>query len=127
MTKLDFVDLSDNAIEELPSEGLENLNIVELNLNRNSIQVLPECLARCKRLKVLRVEENSLELAGLPVTILSESNVSLLCVDGNLFTKRDLEDLPQYDQVFVKSYIIECTVRPFHAYSFVGSSKHNEG
>lgn len=99
MTKLDFIDLSNNAIEGLPSEGLENLNVVELNLNGNSIQMLPECLAQCKRLKVLRVEENSLQLMGLPAVILSDSNVSLLCVDGNLFTRKELEDLPHYEQV----------------------------
>ena len=102
------MDLSNNAIEALPSKGLENLNIVELNLSRNSIQVLPECLSGCKRFKVLRVEENSFELPGLPVTILSDSNVSLLCVDGNLFTKKDLEELPQYEQVFVHMYDSIC-------------------
>ncbi len=99
MMKLDFVNLSDNSIEALPNEGLENLNVVELNLNRNNIQIVPECLARCKRLKVLRLEENNLQLIGLPVTILSESKISLLCVDGNIFTKKDLEELPQYDEV----------------------------
>ena len=76
MTRLDFVDLSDNSIENLPSDGLETLNIVELNLNRNSVSVIPESIARCKRLKVLRVE-NSMELMGLPTAILSDSKISV--------------------------------------------------
>ncbi len=115
MRKLDFVNVSDNSIEALPREGLEHLNAVELNLNRNGLQTLPECLARCKRLKVLRLEENSLELMGFPVSILSQSNVSLLCVDGNLFAKRELEDLPQYEEVCHR-LIVACVVVVLLAY-----------
>ena len=61
--------------------------------------MLPAALAECKRLKVLRVEENSLELGGVPEVILSDSKISLLCLDGNLFALRELEQLPQYDKV----------------------------
>ena len=71
-------------------------------MNGNSISVLPAALAKCKRLKVLRVEENSLELGGLPDVILTESNISLLYLDGNLFNSRELQQLPQYEKVHVK-------------------------
>lgn len=123
MRKLDFVDVSNNSIEALPTEGLENLNVVELNLNRNKIQIVPECLTRCKRLKVLRLEENILELTGLPVSILSQSNVSLLCVDGNLFTKRELEDLPQYEEVCaLHCNILESVSYTLQYNSFINSA-----
>ena len=97
--QLDFVDLSGNAIKELPTDEIENLNAVELNLNQNAIAVLPEGVARCKRLKVLRVEENVLELGGLPPAILGGSKVSLLCLEGNLFQQREWQALPEYEQV----------------------------
>ena len=99
LTHLDFADLSSNSIESLPASGIDVFNAVELNLNGNSISVLPAALAKCKRLKVLRVEENSLELGGVPDVILTESNISLLCLDGNLFSPRELQQLPQYDKV----------------------------
>lgn len=95
LTHLDFADLSDNKIEVLP-EGVEVLNAVELNVNRNSISVIPASLARCRRLKVLRIEENTLSLMGLPPAILSDSSISLLCTEGNLFEVRELKDLPEY-------------------------------
>ena len=55
--------------------------------------------ASCRRLKVLRAEENSLELQGVPRELLENSSVSLLCVDGNLFTQKDLQQVPGYDKV----------------------------
>ena len=99
LTRLDFADLSSNSINSLPESGIDVFNGVELNLNCNSISVLPAALAKCKRLKVLRVEENTLELGGLPDVILTESNISVLCLDGNLFPSRELQQLPQYDKV----------------------------
>ena len=95
---LDFADLSNNAIQELP-EGIDALNAVELNLNGNGISVLPASLAKCVRLKVLRVQENTLELMGLPPALLSDSNISLLCVEGNLFEMRELHEIPEYEKV----------------------------
>ena len=73
LTHLDFADLSSNSLESLPENGMDVFNGVELNLNCNSISVLPAALAKCKRLKVLRMEENTLELGGLPDVILTES------------------------------------------------------
>jgi len=97
LTHLDFANLSSNAIPELP-QGIEALNAVELNLNGNSISVLPPGLAKCRRLKVLRVQENTLELMGLPPALLSDSNISLLCAEGNLFDLKELQELPEYEK-----------------------------
>ena len=99
LTHLDFANLSSNAIPELP-QGIEALNAVELNLNGNSISVLPPGLAKCRRLKVLRVQENTLELMGLPPALLSDSNISLLCAEGNLFDLKELHELPEYEKVW---------------------------
>ena len=99
LVRLDFADLSSNSIEALPEDGIDIFNGVELNLNSNSISVLPASLAKCKRLKVLRAEENTLELGGVPEVILTESKISLLCLNGNLFSPRELQELPHYDMV----------------------------
>lgn len=98
LNRLDFADLSCNQITVLPP-GVENLHAVELNLNQNQISVLPAEIAGCKRLKVLRLEENTLSLAGIPVPLLADSVVSLLCVEGNVFAMRELQELPEYEQV----------------------------
>ena len=88
------------------------LSAVELNLNSNSISVLPASLAKCKRLKVLRVQENTLELMGVPPALLSDSNISLLCAEGNVFDLRELHELPEYEKVQCWSwYSIACNYR----------------
>ncbi len=78
---------------------MAQLAVLELNVSSNSLTRLPIGLAACKRMKVLRAEENSLELSGLPRQLLEASSVSLLCVDGNLFQQRDLQQHPGYLQV----------------------------
>lgn len=98
LVRLDFADLSENLIHELP-EGIELLNAVELNLRHNNISSLPVSIARCKRLKVLRLQENTLPVTGIPPQVLSESEISLLCLEGNLFVEKDLHDVPGYDKV----------------------------
>ena len=52
LSHLQFVDLSANQIAEIPAENVEGLALVELNLNNNSVSVIPEALATCQRLKV---------------------------------------------------------------------------
>lgn len=63
------------------------------------ISVLSAEVSRCPRLKVLRLEENCLELSSIPLSILSESQVSLFSVEGNLFEVKKLRDLDGYDKV----------------------------
>lgn len=94
---LDLLDLSRNQIQSVPAEVSE-LQAIEINLNQNQISVLSGDVSRCPRLKVLRVEENCLELASIPLSILSESQVSLFSVEGNLFEVKKLRDLEGYDK-----------------------------
>lgn len=56
-------------------------------------------ISHCPRLKVLRLEENCLELSMLPQSILSDSQISLLAVEGNLFEIKKLRELEGYDKV----------------------------
>lgn len=73
--------------------------MVELNMNKNQVALLPASLARCPRLKVLRLEENCLALDAVNPELLKESQISLLAVDGNLFETKQLREAEGYDQV----------------------------
>ena len=95
---LDVVDLSNNKIRSLP-ESVGDLQMVELNMNKNQVALLPASLARCPRLKVLRLEENCLALDAVNPELLKESQISLLAVDGNLFETKQLREAEGYDQV----------------------------
>uniref|UniRef100_A0A8C4QYM5 Leucine rich repeat containing 57 n=1 Tax=Eptatretus burgeri TaxID=7764 RepID=A0A8C4QYM5_EPTBU len=98
LPSLDMLDLSRNHIQVVP-DGVADLQTVELNLNQNQISRLSPELARCPRLKVLRLEENCLELAALPSDLLMTSTVSLLALDGNLFEMKQLRQLDGFEQV----------------------------
>ncbi|XP_036927356.1 leucine-rich repeat-containing protein 57 [Acanthopagrus latus] len=94
---LDLLDLSRNQIQNVPAEVSE-LQAIEINLNQNQISVLSAEVAACPRLKVLRLEENCLELSSIPMSILRDSQVSLFSVEGNLFEVKSLRDLEGYDK-----------------------------
>ncbi|XP_047467116.1 leucine-rich repeat-containing protein 57 [Mugil cephalus] len=94
---LDLLDLSRNQIRNVPPEVSE-LQAIEINLNQNQISVVSPEVSRCPRLKVLRLEENCLELSSIPQSILTQSQVSLFSVEGNLFEVKNLRDLEGYDQ-----------------------------
>lgn len=95
--QIQVIDLSLNRINSLP-ENMSQLQATELNLNRNQIAALPESLAACPKLKVLRAEENCLSMSGVPEKILAESKVSTLALDGNTFMSKELERHPGYDK-----------------------------
>ncbi len=63
------------------------------------ISTLSPEVSLAPRLKVIRLEENCLEISSIPLSILSDSQVSLLSVEGNLFEVKDLRDLQGYDKV----------------------------
>ncbi|XP_029454511.1 leucine-rich repeat-containing protein 57 [Rhinatrema bivittatum] len=97
LRQLDMVDLSKNKIQAVPDE-IEGLQAIELNLNQNQISQISVQISHCPRLKVLRLEENCLELGMLPPSILSDSQISLLAVEGNLFEIKKLRELDGYDK-----------------------------
>ena len=65
------------------------------------ISRLSEGVAECPRLKVLRLEENCLEMSAFTPKILRDSNISLLAIDGNVFDNKSFQALDGYDQVSV--------------------------
>lgn len=94
---LDVVDLSKNKIRSIP-DIVGELQAIELNLNQNQISQISVKISCCPRLKVLRLEENCLELSMLPQSILSDSQICLLAVEGNLFEIKKLRELEGYDK-----------------------------
>nr|XP_046164940.1 leucine-rich repeat-containing protein 57-like [Oncorhynchus gorbuscha] len=94
---LDVLDLSKNHIQAVPAE-VAALQAIEINLNQNQISVVSAEVSTCQRLKVLRLEENCLELTSIPVSILTTSQVSLLSVEGNLFEVKNMRDLEGYEK-----------------------------
>lgn len=93
---LDVLDLSRNRISEVP-DFVGDIHATELNLNQNQVSMISESIANCPRLKVLRLEENCLQINSIPTQLLSSSNVSLLAVEGNLFELKDLQEKEGYE------------------------------
>lgn len=89
MKRLELLDMSHNTLVEVP-DFVNEICAIEINLNQNQITVLSENIADCQRLKVLRLEENCLQLQAVPEKILTDSQISLLAIDGNLFESKDL-------------------------------------
>ena len=60
---------------------------------------LPENLAGCPRLKVLRLEENCLHISAFTPRIMKESQISLFAVEGNVFDMKTFHNVEGYDKV----------------------------
>lgn len=96
LQKLDMLDLSRNKITSVPDE-VKDLKAIELNLNQNQIASVSEKIADCAQLKTLRMEENCLQITAIPIRVLKESVVSILALDGNLFSSKQFTELDGYD------------------------------
>ncbi|XP_058945451.2 phospholipase A2 inhibitor-like [Pocillopora verrucosa] len=86
-----ILDLSDNHLEELPSDLLANLsNLQELILNKNKLKDLPPTLFdRNPHLNILDLSDNHLE--ELPSDLLANlSNLQILYVELRLPTSLQL-------------------------------------
>uniref|UniRef100_A0A0K0FBP2 Leucine-rich repeat-containing protein 57 (inferred by orthology to a human protein) n=1 Tax=Strongyloides venezuelensis TaxID=75913 RepID=A0A0K0FBP2_STRVS len=95
MINLEVVDLSENNIIELPEE-IEKINCLELNLSFNNLQKLNDNLGKCKKLKVLRVNNNNLTIDCFPKSILEESKIAKIDFENNNFTEKNFQSLPGY-------------------------------
>ena len=118
LTHADFVDLSANKIVIIP-DGIQVISAVEINLNQNQINRVPEAVASCKRLKVLRLEENCLYESGIPPVVLAASTISLLCLQGNPLDFSELRSMPEYDKVcLLVNGLHVLGSRPLNVYPF---------
>lgn len=97
LKNLENLDLSNNKISAIPP-GIKELHVLELNMNKNQISTISEDVSLCKKLKVIRLEENCLEIKAIPKSLLTESSVSLININGNLFKEKDFQDVPGYDK-----------------------------
>uniref|UniRef100_A0A1B6MFI9 Leucine-rich repeat-containing protein 57 n=1 Tax=Graphocephala atropunctata TaxID=36148 RepID=A0A1B6MFI9_9HEMI len=99
---LEVLDLSNNLIENIPSD-IGSLRATELNLNQNRISYISNEISNCPRLKTLRLEENCLQIAAIPSVLLTNSKVSLLTLEGNLFEMKSFANLEGYD-IYMERY-----------------------
>lgn len=60
---------------------------------------LPESLADCPRLKVLRLEENCLDVTAFTPRIMRDSQISLFAVEGNVFDMKTFHNVEGYEAV----------------------------
>ena len=100
MAVLILSDLTSNIIyqiEQLPEHGLSSLTMIDLNLNDNMIHYLGGDLWRCEKLRILRLQNNCLSLNAIPETLLAQSFVSTLMLEGNLFQTKESTDLGRVD------------------------------
>lgn len=67
--------------------------------------MLSENIADCPRLKVLRLEENCLQVQAVPTRLLTHSKVSLLAIEGNLFESKDLRAREGYEKVHLSAVL----------------------
>ncbi|KAK3094165.1 hypothetical protein FSP39_024892 [Pinctada imbricata] len=96
LKNLDAVDLSRNKITTIP-ESIKECQAIEINLNQNQISAIPESVAECPRLKVIRLEENCLEISAFTPKIMKESTIALFAVEGNVFDMKAFHNLEGYD------------------------------
>ncbi|XP_053600964.1 leucine-rich repeat-containing protein 57-like [Plodia interpunctella] len=94
---LEVVELSNNKITEIPS-GMFELFAMELNLSQNEISSLGDDLHQAPRLKILRLEENCLSLDAIQPSLLRDSKIHTINLDGNLFEAKQLASLEGYNE-----------------------------
>src|SRR5450830_1593290 len=94
--KLRWLTLTDNAIEALPDELGNCLQLQKLMLAGNRLQALPPSLAACTRLELLRIAAN--RFTELPECLLSLPRLSWLAYAGNPVSEtREVLALEQAD------------------------------
>ena len=97
LKNLELVDLSCNEIEFIPDQvGQSQAN--EINLNQNKLKRLNDSLAQCPKLKILRLDNNMLDVTAITKPLLADSKICLLSVENNLFTLKHLQERDGYEQ-----------------------------
>ena len=68
-------------------------NCHEMNFNRNAIATIPAELKGAAKLRVLRLDENTVGANGIPGELLQESSISLISLEGNPVQQRQLQSI----------------------------------
>ncbi|CAH2269087.1 leucine-rich repeat-containing protein 57-like [Pararge aegeria] len=97
LTNIEVVDLSNNKLTEVPN-GMSTFFAAELNLSQNEISSLGEDLHQAPRLKILRLDENCLSLDSITPSLLRDSKIHTITIDGNLFESKQLTSLEGYNE-----------------------------
>lgn len=64
------------------------------------ISRLSESISQCPRLKVLRLEENCLDVSAFTPKVLKESKIALFSIEGNVFDMKTFHNLEGYEEVW---------------------------
>lgn len=102
LKQLDHIDLSNNQIENIKDQ-ISDISCIEINLNSNKIRSISPNISICPRLKVLRLDNNFIEINAIPLSLLKDSNISLLSFEGNLFTLKSFQQMEGYDS-YIERY-----------------------
>jgi len=94
---LTVLNLANNKIQVLP-DGIGGLQVIELIVNQNQINKISDDLAACPKLKTLRLQENCLSIQNFPTKILTDSSISLISTEGNLFDTKEFSELEGYEK-----------------------------
>lgn len=97
LKSLELLDLSQNEIESIPDE-IGQCTANEINLNSNKLRKLNDSLTECFKLKILRLDNNQIELGALSKPILADSKICLLSLENNPFTLKQLQERDGYEQ-----------------------------
>ncbi|KAI8429723.1 hypothetical protein MSG28_000284 [Choristoneura fumiferana] len=102
LKNLEVLELSHNKITGIPS-GMYDLFVTELNISQNEISFISEDLHQAPRLKILRLEENCLSLEAIKPSLLRDSKIHTVNLDGNLFETKQLALLEGYNE-YIERY-----------------------
>lgn len=97
LPNLEVVELSNNKITEIPC-GMADFYATELNLSQNELSQISDDLHKAPRLKILRLEENCLNLDAIRPSLLRDSKLHTFNVDGNLFDSKQLVSIEGYNE-----------------------------
>lgn len=97
LKNLEVVELSNNKITEIPN-GMCEFYATELILCQNEISVIGDDLHKAPRLKILRLDENCLSLEAIRPSLLRDSKIHTLSIEGNLFEMKQLALIEGYNE-----------------------------
>lgn len=92
-----LLDLSQNEIDSIPDD-IGRCNANEINLNNNKLRILNDNLKECPNLRIVRLDNNQLNLKSLTKPILADSKICLLSLEGVPFTLKQMQELDGYEQ-----------------------------